>query len=67
MPHYAWEIVFYAALVTLQPTHAPTWLCLGWVTTNLTLSASRSHAWYQERFGAKFANLKRWVIIPGVF
>ena len=48
-PHYAAEIVAYAALVVLS--HRPE-LCLplAFVCLNLHLTASKTHAWYLERF-----------------
>jgi 3-oxo-5-alpha-steroid 4-dehydrogenase 3 len=47
-PHYLAEILLYVSLMVLQPTRRSAALFM-WVTVNLMVSASQSHAWYVQQ------------------
>lgn len=61
-PHYLAEILIYLAFGIVSPS--PTqWLCFGWVTTNLGVTAIRTHCWYSQTFEV-YDKLNRRAIIP---
>ncbi len=68
MPHYWAEVLIYVSVVLVQPRHALCgWLMMVWVASNLSISATRSHEWYQHTFGPTFARLNRRIIVPWLY
>eukprot|EP00744_Colponema_vietnamica_P014790 GILI01020706.1.p1 GENE.GILI01020706.1~~GILI01020706.1.p1 ORF type:complete len:320 (-),score=51.25 GILI01020706.1:35-970(-) len=49
-PHYAAELLIYASLLLLQPHSTSLVLMFLFVCTNLTITALRTHSWYQQTF-----------------
>jgi len=64
-PHYTFEIVIYMALVIGSRFSLTAILCWSWVLSNLTVTADRTHRWYQENFGKSYRTRSR--LFPGAF
>ena len=76
-PHYLAEILIYTAFAVAIDVERSTtrhqvdddlrhWVLLLWVTTNLSVSAKRSHSWYAQNF-AEYTKTKRAAIVPYLY
>ena len=63
-PHYTAEIAIYVGLALLGGGTAPLLLLVVWVVTNLSLTATATHAWYARKFDC---TPSPWRILPGVW
>uniref|UniRef100_A0A6U5A3U2 3-oxo-5-alpha-steroid 4-dehydrogenase C-terminal domain-containing protein n=1 Tax=Hemiselmis andersenii TaxID=464988 RepID=A0A6U5A3U2_HEMAN len=63
-PHYTFEVLLYASLIFVDGGSPSAWLALCFVASNLTVSALRTHQWYNTRFGAAFKAPR--AIFPGI-
>ena len=51
----------------MSPIGCGSWImCMGWVATNLGITACKTEEWYKQRFGDKCPR-NRWRILPGLF
>lgn len=51
VPHYTAEVIIYLSLALLMPCrHWSSKLLVVWVTSNLSVVASRQYVWYQQQF-----------------
>eukprot|EP01138_Halocafeteria_seosinensis_P005563 gb/GECG01005686.1/.p1 GENE.gb/GECG01005686.1/~~gb/GECG01005686.1/.p1 ORF type:complete len:271 (+),score=9.91 gb/GECG01005686.1/:1-813(+) len=63
-PHYSAEILIYLGLLLVGAGHWLLSLNLVWVIVNLSCTARKNHAWYQENVDT--SSLASFAIIPGV-
>lgn len=65
-PHYACEVLIYAALLSLQPHSTSLRLMALFVALNLSISAARTHAWYKRKFAENYPPRRR-ALVPFLF
>jgi hypothetical protein len=64
--HYTAEILIYIALAVARRGASSQLLALLFVVTNLSVTATGTHRWYEETFPV-YKSLRRWVLLPGIW
>jgi len=64
-PHYLAEICIYVSLACLRSGSLIQWLVLVFVASNLCITATRTHKWYQRKFSEY--PLQRKCLIPFLY
>ena len=57
-PHYFFEVILYSALFLGCGCSETMFYCLLWVTSNLTITAKQTHAWYLQHFSSDASAVK---------